>query len=328
MRGKTLRWIECFLRGRTQQVVVEGEQSAPAPVTSGVPQGTVLGPLLFLVYINDLPWSVTSASRLFADDCLIYRVVNNTADSDALQKDLESLQTWEQHWQMSFNPDKCEVIRITNKKATISRSYTIHGEVLKTSNSIKYLGLNIDNKLSWERHVGITSKKATNTLALLRRNISCCPRAIRLTAYKTLIRPQLEYAATVWDNSVKARTTAIEAIQRRAARFITGNYDRRSSVTNMLQELNLEPLKKRRKQAKLTTLFRATHNLIDIPNTYLEPSSRATRGHSRRFLLPSTSVKCYQDSFFPSTISLWNNLPQEIIDAPSIDSFKTALAKL
>ena len=139
---------------------------------------------------------------------------------------------------------------------------------------------------------------------------------------------RLEYAATVWDNSVKARTTAVEAIQRRAARFITGNYDRRNSVTNMLQELKLEPLKKRRKQAKLTTVFRATNNLIDIPNTSLEPSSRATRGHSRRFLLPSTSVKSYQDSFFPSTISLWNSLPQEIVDAPSIDSFKTAFAKL
>ena len=262
VRGKTLRWIECFLSGRTQQVVVEGDQSAPAPVTSGVPQGTVLGPLLFLVYINDLPQRVTATSRLFADDCLIYRNINNTADSDALQKDLDSLQDWEQRWQMSFNPDKCETIRITNKTSTTTKGYSIHGKELKTTNNIKYLGLNIDNKLSWEKHVKSTTAKASNTLAFLRRNISCCPRSIRLTAYKTLIRPQLEYAATVWDNSVKARSSAVEAIQRRAARFIMGDYDRRSSVTNMLNELNLESLKNRRKQAKLATLYRATHNMI------------------------------------------------------------------
>ena len=328
VRGKTLRWIECFLRGRIQQVVVEGEQSAPAPVTSGVPQGTVLGPLLFLVYINDLPQSVTSTSRLFADDCLLYRNVNNTADSDALQKDLESLQDWEQRWQMSFNPDKCEIIRITNKTSTITNGYSIHGEELKTSNSIKYLGLHIDNKLSWEKHVSTTIAKASSTLAFLRRNISCCPRPIRLIAYKTLIRPQLEYAAKVWDNTVKARTSAVETIQRRAARFVMGNYDRRSSVTNMLNELSLETLKNRRKQAKLATLYRATHSLIDIPTAPLEPVNRGTRGHSRRFLLPSRRIKCYQDSFFPSTIGLWNDLPQEIVDKSSLDSFKTALAKL
>ena len=122
--GNTLQWIQCFLSGRTQQVVVDGEQSAPAPVTSGVPQGTVLGPLLFLAYINDLPQNVTSTSRLFADDCLVYRVINNTCDSEELQKDLDTLEKWERDWQMSFNPDKCEVIRVTNKKTTICEPRT------------------------------------------------------------------------------------------------------------------------------------------------------------------------------------------------------------
>ena len=105
VRGNTLAWIQDFLSHRTQQVVVDGEKSAPAPVTSGVPQGTVLGPLLFLVYINDLPSRVNSTARLFADDCLLYRVIKSTDDYHTLQQDLDLLQQWENEWQMSFNPE-------------------------------------------------------------------------------------------------------------------------------------------------------------------------------------------------------------------------------
>ena len=152
--------------------------------------------------------------------------------------------------------------------------------------------------------------------------------AIRLTAYKSLVRPQLEYAATVWDNSVKARAAAVEAIQRQAARSITGNYDRRSSVTSMMKELSLEDLKSRRRHAKLATLYRATHNLIDIPTTPLTPIRSRTRGHDCKFLQPSCQSKYYQDSFYPSTIILWNNLTQELVNAPSVDSFKDGLSKL
>ena len=228
---------------------------------------------------------------------------------------------------MSFNPDKCEVIRITNKRSVTTKDYLIHGEVLKTSSNVRYLGLGIDAKLTWKGHINTICRKATNTLAFLRINISCCPPAIRLTAYKTLVRPQLEYAATVWDSSVKARTSAVETVQRRAVRFITGDYDRHSSVTDMLNHLKLETLKKRRQQAKLATLYRATHNLIDIDNDQLEPAHSRTRGHHHKFLKPSTHIKCYQDSFFPSTITMWNRLPQEIVDSPSLQSFKAALAK-
>ena len=115
VRGQLLEWISDFLLGRTQSVVLEGQHSSRAPVTSGVPQGTVLGPLLFLVYINDMPDCVSSTPRLFADDCLLYRVVRSVADAAKLQQDLDQLQEWESTWLMEFNPDKCEVLRITKK---------------------------------------------------------------------------------------------------------------------------------------------------------------------------------------------------------------------
>jgi len=100
----------------SQRVVCEGSTSPPATVISGVPQGTVLGPLLLLAYINDLPECVSSTPRLFADDCLLYRQINSPKDFEILQQDLNNLQDWEKKWMMSFNPDKCEVIRVTMKR--------------------------------------------------------------------------------------------------------------------------------------------------------------------------------------------------------------------
>ena len=172
IRDKNLSWIKSFLADRNQQVVLDGKSSSPAPVTSGVPQGTVLGPLLFLVYINHLPSRATSSVRLFADDCLLYRVIKGHQDAERLQADLNQLQEWEKDWQMLFNTDKCEHIRITNKRNIIQTSYNIHGHTLKETTQAKYLGVTIDNKLSWNSHVDQVTKRANQTTAFLRRNLS------------------------------------------------------------------------------------------------------------------------------------------------------------
>ncbi|MCG8078128.1 MAG: reverse transcriptase family protein, partial [Candidatus Thiodiazotropha taylori] len=123
IRGNLLLWIKSFLAHRTQQVLVEGRSSDTAPVTSGVPQGSVIGPLLFLLYINDLPLQATSTTRLFADDSLLYRKIRSTQDAQALQDDLDRLQKWEEDWLMSFNPSKCEVVRITRKRNPFKTTY-------------------------------------------------------------------------------------------------------------------------------------------------------------------------------------------------------------
>ena len=156
IRDQNLSWIKSFL----QQVVLDGKSSSPAPVTSGVPQGRVLGPLLFLIYINDLPSRATSSVRLFADDCLLYRVIKGHQDAERLQADLSQFQELEKDWQMLFNPDKCEHIWITNKRNIIQTSYNIHGHTLKETTQAKYLGVAIDNKLSWNSHVNLVTKRA------------------------------------------------------------------------------------------------------------------------------------------------------------------------
>ena len=153
VRGTTLQWIKSFLSNRTQKVVVEGKSSSSAPVTSGVPQGTVLGPLLFLEFINDLPSKVHAKACLFADDCLLYRRIKTDEDAESLQDDLNKLQDWEADRQMHFNPDKCELIRITNKRKTINATYLIHNVQLKQKKRAKYLGLTFSNMLSWTWHI-------------------------------------------------------------------------------------------------------------------------------------------------------------------------------
>ena len=179
VRGTTLRWIRSFLSNKTQKVVVEGKSSCSAPVTSGVSQGTVLGLLLFLAYINDLPSNVNAKACLFADDCLLYRHIKTDKDAESLQENLNKLQDWETDWQMHFNPDKWELIRITNKCKIISATYQIHNIKLKQAKRAKNLGLTFSNTLSWNAHIDTITKKANNTTAFLRRKLSTCPKGSR-----------------------------------------------------------------------------------------------------------------------------------------------------
>ena len=139
--GTVFAWIKDFLHGRTQKVILEGQSSSRATVASGVPQGSVLGPLLFLIYINDLPDYVTSSTvRLFADDTVLYHGISSPADTADLQRDLDALQAWERKWLMEFNPSKCQVLRVTLKHKPVEASYMIHGQTLELVESAKYLG--------------------------------------------------------------------------------------------------------------------------------------------------------------------------------------------
>ena len=153
VKGNTLNWIRAFLLGRTQAVVLEGERSAEVPVTSGVPQGSVLGPLLFLLYINDLPQNIRSQVRLFADDTAVYLTVTSLEDANILQSDLDTLEEWERTWDMEFNPGKCQVLHITRSRQPLQSQYTLHGQVLESVDSAKYLGVNISQDLSCYHHI-------------------------------------------------------------------------------------------------------------------------------------------------------------------------------
>ena len=165
-------------------MVIDGHFSIGAKIISGVPQGSVLGPLLFLIYINDLPNCVqNSVCRLFADDCILYQRIRSCQDSDKLQADLDQLQKWKSIWLMEFHTSKCQVISITNKVKPIIGKYQVHDHILEQVNCAKYLGIYIDCKLAFNTHVDAIVKKANSPRALLARNIPRCCRKVKQMAY-------------------------------------------------------------------------------------------------------------------------------------------------
>ena len=330
IRGKTLQWIKSFLSNRSQKVILDGITSDTAAVTSGVPQGTVLGPLLFLLYINDLPESISSTARLFADDCLLYRTIQNQEDAIELQKDLDTLQKWENAWLMQFNPDKCEVLRVTNRRKVLASTYTIHGKPLVLTKSAKYLGVNISCDLSWNEHISIISKKANNTNAFLNRNIKTCPQAVKEKCYKTLVRPIMEYASAIWDPTTAYNINKVEGVQRKAARFVDGDHRTTSSVTKILKDLKWSTLQERRERTKVTMLFKGIHNEMDIKTDHLQLMTTIgrTRGHQQSYHVPQSNIESHKQSFFPSAVRLWNNLPPSVVIKPDAKSFKDGLETL
>ena len=174
IRGNTHQWITSFLLGRTQRVTVEGCSSDSVPVVSGVPQGSVLGPLLFLLFINDLPDKIISKTRLFADDCIVYRPIYDKNGCAVLQQDLDALAEWESKWGMEFHPQKCSVLRVSRSRSPIIHSYKLKGHILITENTTKYLGVDLQTTLSWKTHIDRISKKANSMLGFLRRNLRSC----------------------------------------------------------------------------------------------------------------------------------------------------------
>ena len=178
IKSPVLRWTAAFLADRTQRVVIEGTHSPPAPVLSGVPQGTVLGPLLFLCHINDLPSVVNSQVRLFADDCLMYRPIASEVDQVSLQRDLTALERWGETWGMKFNTQKCQIMTIARGRRRLSHFYTLCGHILENVQEAKYLGIIISDELSWSPHVKSVFNRANSTLGFLRRNLRRCPAAL------------------------------------------------------------------------------------------------------------------------------------------------------
>ena len=331
VQGLVNNWISNFLAERSQCVVVEGERSGPISVRSGVPQGSVLGPCLFLAYINDLPDRVSSVSRLFADDTLLHRLMKSIQDHQAIQEDLKELEKWEEEWKMDFHPKKCNVLpisRSTKKTISTCENYILHNETLEQVTETKYLGVTLQSNLSWDKHINTICTKANKMLGLLRRNLKTAPAKTKELGYKALVRPVLEYASSVWDPHCKKDIDKIEKIQRRAARFVLNRYKKVDSVSSMLKDLKWETLEKRRKKARLTMFYKIhngqVHARFNKMNKLKERSGR--RGHSEMYERITNRTKYRDNTFLPRTIREWNSLPQSTIQAPSAGSFSLRMA--
>ena len=325
--GKQMtKWIASFLRNRSQTILVDSAHSDPSPVLSGVPQGTVLGPLLFLIYINDIGNNLSPGTslRLFADDSLLYRQIRSPEDQDTLQTDLNTLQTWEANNKMEFHPQKCQVMSITNKTKPLNHTYNIHDTPLQPTKTAKYLGITIDNKLTFNNHISEISSKASSTLAFISRNFYKCPIKTKQQCIKTLVHPILNYGASIWDPHTQNNIHKLEKVNKRAARFVTGNYTLEHGQTEKnLSLLNWPTLQEQRKHHKLTLMYKINNNIIHAPTEDLQPNPRKPLN----FHVPQSSIDAHLHSFYPSTIRLWNQLPQTTKTSTSLTSFSSALKK-
>ena len=316
--GKSLKWIDSFLCFRQQRVVVNGIKSDWAPVLSGVPHGTVLGPVLFSLYINDITTDIDSEIRLFADDCVCYREIKGTEDTVKLQEDIDRLGCWARKWGMRFQPVKCNIMQITRKRIKkINASYNLEGTILDNVENIKYLGVTITTDLKWNTHVSNICTKANRNLGFLRRNLSACPQDVKESAYKGLVRPVLEYGSSVWDPSSILLQEELEKVQKRAARFVTGNYlYETGSMTGILEQLKWESLKKRRRDSRIIMLYKGLKGAASIPTNDLVPPIRHVRNHhSLAFQTSFANTDIYKCSFFPQTIRDWNSLTDTFLSA-------------
>ena len=233
---------------------------------------------------------------------------------------------------MSFNPTKCESVCITNKTANIIRTtYKIHNSNIKSVSDAKYLGVTINSKLNWTSHINNITKKAHGTRAFLQRNLYSAPHAVKKNAYKTFVRPSVEFCSTVWSPHTKKLKEKLESVQRKAARFVFNDFSRQSSVTNMLERLSWPSLEQRRDQSKQVMVYKSKNDLIAIPFEppyFSSAANSRTRGHSCKLLTHPCRVDAYKFFFFPSIVEKWNDLPEEVVTLASVDVFRSKLLNL
>lgn len=309
-----VKWIISYLELRKQFVDLNGSYSDTLPVISGVPQGSVLGPLLFLIYINDITTCVNQDVniRLFADDCLLFKTINNVNDQVSLNESLDAIFTWCNLWGMTLNPEKTVFMRITNKKSPLKYQYTINNAPVSLTDSFKYLGVTITGNLTWSSHIDNICASARRKLGLLKHKLKYSPPNVKMLAYNTLIRSRLEYASVVWDPHTKKDINKLEHVQRQAVRFIYNRYQRLDSPSTLMQNNSIATLESRRKSNRLKFLADLWNRKLRLdPSTFLTPlSTRPTRHyHPFKFTPLFARTNTYKYSFFPRTISDWNSLP-------------------
>lgn len=323
----TLSWLRNFLTLRQQFTVVGNFHSTTTDVTSGVPQGTVLGPLLFLIYINDLPNTVSSTIRLFADDCVLYRKINNQTDHDILQSDINKVLDWCVKWEMQLNVNKCNLVSFTRKRSVSSFCYALNNASLPAVSSYKYLGVHLTSNLSWVTHINITTAESSRTLGYLKRNLKAAPAHLRHLAYNTYVRPKLEYASPIWNPHQKYLINQLESVQNRAARFISSSYSRFASVSLLKQNNSIHPLETRRLIALLCLLHRLHYNPGLSSSSLLEPPNRVShrQNNSKSFKRLFGSTLAFNNSALPQAIKHWNGLPDDIVTISDAKMFRSAL---
>jgi ribonucleases P/MRP protein subunit RPP40 len=321
--GQILLWVKNWLTGRRQKVGINQSYSEWEDVISGVPQGSVLGPLLFLIYINDLDIGINSKLVKFADDTKLGRGVSTDQEVEALKMDLQKMFEWSQDWQMLFNTDKCKVIHMgRNNKEVV---YKMGSHEIGKSVQEKDLGIIIDKSGKSSEQCIMAAKKANSILGMIKRNIKFKSKQVIVKLYKALVRPRLEYCIQVWSPYLRKDINMLERVQRRATRMVAGLQD--LSYEERLKQTNLLPLDKRRVRGDLIEVFKIMKGFdkIDYRKFFEISTVEKTRGHSLKLVKKCCNGERRKQFFSQRVINIWNGLPQCVVQADSVNSFKNKL---
>ena len=337
--GNVAAWIEAWLTDRKQRVVLNGRFSDWINVTSGVPQGSVLGPVLFVMYINDIENAVDTIMLIkkFADDTKGCGIADTIHDCEALQQQINKLYDWSVEWQMLFNMDKCKIIHLGANN--INYNYTMGGQLLKKDDHEKDLGFHIHKSLTPSMHIAAAVKKANQVLGQILRSVSYRDKVNFLRLYTQRVRCHLEHVVQCWNPWLKKDIDLIENVQKRAVRCIQGLH---GSYEDKLKQINLPSLVERRHRGDMIQTFKIVNQIDDVdPHTWFHfanDSQRPLRSnisiHSdgsesqRLALLPQVSNLEVRRSFFSNrVVEPWNKLPDSMRCAKTTNNFKNLYDK-
>ena len=331
INGQILNWIISFLSNRSQFVKINNSSSNNVKVTSGVPQGSVLGPTLFIYFINDLPSVVNNCNvKVFADDTKVYKSIENEHDVECLQNAIDSMFEWTQKWLLKFNKDKCKILHLgkNNQKHQYTIGNTEDKTLLDETDLEKDLGVFIDPNLDFKKHIKNTVKKASYSSCKIIKNFTYKTSSTLVPLFKTLVRPILEYANNVWSNGQKKYMTKIENVQRKYSKHINGlsniPYEER------LRRIKLPSLEFRQLRGDMLQVYKIAHNFYDPQSTssiFNFSNDTRLRGHNFKIIKQRVNKSKFANFFTNRVINSWNSLPHNVVNAKTINEFKNLFDK-
>ena len=326
-----LSWIQAFLTGRTQPVIIDNALSSYIDVSSGVVQGSVLGPLIFLLFIEDIVDCLVSddvdptSCCIFADDLKLYSSYNVNSDNSSLSNSLINIENSSKQWQLLINPDKCMLMHV-GKRLQTSREYFIYNKLIPPSDVIRDLGIRYNSKLGFHDYIDEIVSKAFQRINLLFRSFISGNISILTRAFITYVRPLVEYCSYIWSPHQLYLIQKIERVHKYFTRRALHGTD--LHYRERLQVLNLESLEIRRIKSDVKLCFKIVNGLYDLdPSKFFEllPQSFGTRGHSMKLIKPICYTNCQLNFFSSRVVNYWNSLPADIINAVSFGSFVNRL---
>jgi len=288
----------------------------------------VLGPLLFVIYINDLPECVSSSSYLFADDTKILRIIKSESDAKLLQADIDALHAWSKKWLLKFHPDKCHVLTIGKfDKIMHAERYKLGSRELEHVFQEKDLGVIFDSDLTFEEHINSKIKRANSMVGVIRRSFSFLDGGLFKQLFTSFVRPHVEYCQSVWSPHLKKYANLLESVQRRATKLVDGL--KNLSYEERLQKLQLPTLAYRRLRGDMIELFKHHHSydeqiLSPLFRKRIKPSRHHDFQLERNFAVDGFRGAEHNSFYFRAT-KIWNELPKDVVDADSLDTFKNRL---